>query len=123
MKTKLWVLIFSIFIGSAVMQNCYAQDITTTFNQGLAYYDAGNYTLAIEQYNKVLQSNPKDEKTLYNRGLAYFKLTNYESAIKDYTDAILIDLKYENAYFNRGLAYYYQGNYSFAIIDFMPPWI
>ncbi len=68
--------------------------------------DKGNYSLAIEYYNKAIALRP-DKAEFYNdRGRAYYELGQYAEAAKDLSSAIKIagfDVDY---YTNRCWAYY-----------------
>jgi len=53
----------------------------------VAYANLGNFTAAIEEFDKALELNPDDPRAHYNRGLAYANLTLYEKALQDYQRA------------------------------------
>jgi tetratricopeptide (TPR) repeat protein len=88
------------------------------YHRGTTYANLGNYRQAIEDYNKVIEINPKYREAFNNRGNAYLLLGNYRQAIADYDLAIEINPKDEKAYNNRGNAYLLLGNYRQAIADY-----
>jgi tetratricopeptide (TPR) repeat protein len=45
--------------------------LPSLLNLGHSYLEAGEYQLALAQYDKVLQVDPRQENALYNRALAY----------------------------------------------------
>jgi protein O-mannosyl-transferase len=91
---------------------------TAYYNRGTAYADLGNYRQAIEDYDKVVEINPKYKEAYNNRGNASAILGNYRQAIGDYDKAIEINPKDEKAYNNRGNAYLLLGNDRQAIGDY-----
>jgi tetratricopeptide (TPR) repeat protein len=59
---------------------------------------------AIENYDKVLQSNQENHEAWYNRGNALAQLGRHEEAIKSYDKALLFKGDYHKAWYNRGNA-------------------
>jgi tetratricopeptide (TPR) repeat protein len=57
-------------------------------NRGNAWYNKGDYDLAISDYNKAIELNPRYAKAYYNRGVAWDDKGNYDRAISDYNKAI-----------------------------------
>jgi len=73
--------------------------------RGLAKQYLGDYTGAIEDYNKAIEIDPENGGTYYmSRGLAKQDLQDYTGAIENYDKAIELDPKNDFAYYNRGLA-------------------
>jgi tetratricopeptide (TPR) repeat protein len=94
------------------------KETSTHIFKGIQYEDQGNYDLAISEYEKAIELNPKYADSYNKRGLVYFNKNMYEQAIKDYTEAIQLNPKYTDAYNNRGIIYYNQEKYDLAIIDY-----
>lgn len=67
------------------------------------YYRLMNSNLkgALEDYDKVLAMDKKDEESYLNRGLAKEKLKDLKGAFADYTEAISLKPDYERAWLNR----------------------
>lgn len=104
---------------------------------GISYYKKGQHDLAICDFNKAIEQNPRDYKAYVCRGLAYMANRQCELAIADFSEVIRqepakegvirvgpgqvihydIDLYYE-AHYQRGLSYDYLGQYDLAISDF-----
>ncbi len=57
----------------------------------------------MEDFSKVLELSPSDDKALYNRGTAYIKLEEYDKAKLDFNKALKINPKYYKALINRGI--------------------
>lgn len=87
-------------------------------NRGIAYFDAGEYSQAIENYNRSLDFDPSDPDYYNNRGNAYSKLKQYARAIDDYDRSIRLDPGKAFAYNGRGAAYRHLGENALAIEDY-----
>jgi tetratricopeptide (TPR) repeat protein len=87
-------------------------------NRGIAYYEKGDYDLAIQDLNEAIHLSPNDEKAFYGRGLAYKKKGDFDHAIQDFNEAIHLNPNFERAYSDRGTAYIDKEEYDRAIQDF-----
>lgn len=70
------------------------------------YQESGDYDMAIQIYNSVLDKEPDFYFAIYNIGyinLVYLK--DFNQAIDYFTKAIDLDPEYADAYYNRGFAY------------------
>ena len=93
--------------------------IPRVFNiRGLANKNEKNFDLAILDFNKALDVDPKYKKAYYNRANVYLEVKNYHLAILDYNNTLKIDPSDTSAYYMRGMAHYSGGNYISAIEDF-----
>ena len=86
---------------------------------GNFYLKSKDYEKAIEQYEKVLEKDPKNGAALFNRGFVHLKKGDFDKAIEDY-DLYLekIDSNDAAAYNNRGIAYRRLKQYERAIHDY-----
>lgn len=57
------------------------------FNKGLIYYDAGDYTSAIQCFAEALKIDPEFGEAYYNRGLSYMQQGNRQLAFADLSKA------------------------------------
>jgi lipoprotein NlpI len=83
--------------------------------RGNAYYAAGDYDRAIQDYSQAIQLDPKSAVYLSNRGNAYADKGDYDSAIKDFDKAIELNPKSSNVYSSKGFAFARKGDYDSAI--------
>lgn len=88
------------------------------YNGGIAYYEEGQNDLAISDWSKAIEINPKFAEAYYNRGLAYYLKGEPVLAISDFNKAIEANPDYAEAYHNRGCTYYEEGARDLAISDY-----
>lgn len=62
--------------------------------EGDQFYDQGEYTKALDSYDKFLKVYPRNIKTLYNRARTYEKLGNLDNAEKDLEKLLKLDPKH-----------------------------
>lgn len=86
-------------------------------NRGIAYAKAGQYHMAIEDYNMAIRLNPHFD-AYNNRGSAYAKTGEYQLAIEDYNKAIELNRDFIDAYSNRGTVYFKLNQYQLSVDDF-----
>ncbi|MDP1623743.1 MAG: tetratricopeptide repeat protein [Bacteroidales bacterium] len=68
--------------------------------RGNQAYSAGSYTMAAEQYKKVVDAGYESPELFYNVGNTYFKMNDYASAILWYERARRLDPGNEDINFN-----------------------
>ncbi len=78
----------------------------------------GEFELAVGDYNKAIELNPKDAASYLNRGRAYSGKKNYDQAILDYNKTIELNPQDSTAYFNRADVYEKKGNVQQAVGDY-----
>ena len=93
--------------------------------KGVIEFAIGDYSRAIEEYNRILKLNPDDYTTYenlaeayYQRGIAHNNDNNDDLAIMDYTQAIEMHPNYIEALSNRGEVYNRKGEYEKSVQDF-----
>jgi Ca-activated chloride channel homolog len=81
----------------------------------LRAYNAGNYTNALQEFERLAQENTNDLRLVFNAGAAAYRATNYDAALNDFKTVTLSpDLKLqEQAYYNLGNTLYRQGELKF----------
>ena len=76
------------------------------YNRGSAYYSLGKHDLAIADYDKAIELNPKSPAVYVNRGVAYDKLGNMRQAFNDYKAAARLGDKNAQDYLrNKGVVW------------------
>jgi|SRR5581483_1858141 len=87
-------------------------------NRGNAYKDKGDGDIAISDYNRAINIDPKYSVPYYNRANAYHDKGDHDLAIADYNQAISLDPRKSVFFLNRGNAYRDKGDHDRAMADF-----
>src|SRR5882757_8904457 len=85
--------------------------------RGSAYYDKGEYDIAISDFNDALRMGAQGGIVFHNRGNAYRARGDYAKAIADYDAAIKSDPKEAYSYQNRGATKQALGDLDGALAD------
>lgn len=88
------------------------------YKRGLDFYKSGKYGIAIEEFNKAIQTNPDNPDYLEYRELAYYKSGQYERSIRDFSEVISYQSFTSRHFVNRGRAYLQIAQYRKALSDF-----
>ncbi len=78
----------------------------------------GEFDLALKDYNKAIELNPKDSVSYLNRGRAYINTKSYDLAILDFDKTIELNPKDSMAFFIRADIYEKKGKFQQAIGDY-----
>lgn len=78
----------------------------------------GEYDLAIVDYNKAVELNPKSVPAYFNRARAYFFKRSFAEAIESYGKVIELTPKDSVVFYNRGVAYEKMGDALKAAEDY-----
>jgi Ca-activated chloride channel homolog len=86
----------------------------TTFgsaSSAMKKYEAGHYSSALWEYEKLLKAKPEDSRLHFNAGAAAFQSKDYENASRHFNSALITpDLELQQrAYYNLGNAQYRLG--------------
>ena len=73
---------------------------------GVAYFNLGKYSSAIENYNISISLNPKNSEAYNNKGLCLKKMGDFEGALENFKLAIKINPHFSDVYNNIGNLYY-----------------
>jgi tetratricopeptide (TPR) repeat protein len=76
------------------------------------------YEAAIETYQELLKTDPKNAVFMNMIGIAYLDLGNYDQAKRYFARASKADKKYSSAVNNLGMVYYHQKNFRRAIREY-----
>ena len=93
-------------------------DIDAYIERGLAYYDSGQYDLAIRDFTRVLSLNDYNLDALYFRGLTYGKIQQYSKAIYDFETMLNADPFSTDAYRMLGFVRYQMQEYEQAVEEY-----
>ncbi|MFX1465493.1 MAG: tetratricopeptide repeat protein [Promethearchaeota archaeon] len=74
--------------------------------QGLDYFEQGNYTQAIESFEQVVKIKPGLEDAWYFMGLAYEELGDLENAVEAFETVVKLDLERVDAWNHLGRSYF-----------------
>ncbi|WP_257168508.1 caspase family protein [Bradyrhizobium sp. SRS-191] len=85
--------------------------------RGSAYYDKGEYEIAIADFNDALKSGPPSGTIFHNRGNAYRGSGDFAKAIADYGEAIRLTPKSALSWQNRGISKQATGDLDGALTD------
>ncbi len=89
-------------------------------NRGNAYFDNGDFSLAIRDYTSQIAYETKSAEAAHvNRGLAYQRLGNIEAAVSDYNKSLELSPRGDTGVYSyRGNAYLALGAFAKAIADY-----
>ena len=93
------------------------QTATYWFQKGEKFFEAADFTNAIDAYTKALVMDEHYADAYFKRGEANLELKNYELAKEDYTHTLENNSTYLQAYFKRAVTAYYLQQYQAAIDD------
>jgi len=86
-----------------------ADDKDTYIHQGNLAFEAQDYQLARQCYDRVLAINPDCAEAWYGRAGALSGLRHYQEAVASYDNALALAPNNANAWNNRGFALRYLG--------------
>lgn len=88
------------------------------FELAVYHQKKGEFVLARDQYEKLVNSYPMDHEIHNNLGSVYRELGDFDAAINAYKMAIHIKPDYHKARNNLGVVLYEEGNFQAAINEF-----
>jgi tetratricopeptide (TPR) repeat protein len=92
------------------------QNIIEKFNNAVQLEKEGQYLLALDEYNSVVNENDRFREGYLNLGSLYSRMNRLDDAINCYKKALSLGADHL-IYFNLGSVYYKKGNYKKAIIN------
>jgi Tfp pilus assembly protein PilF len=84
------------------------QDAIGHYNRGIDYIQQEKYDLALAEFTKAINIDPRYAEAYLNRGFLYQQQGKPDLALSDYNKAININPRDAMAYLNRGILYYHQ---------------
>src|SRR4030042_607647 len=94
-----------------------ADQVKKYINQGDIYSTEAQWTEAISEYSKAIESNPNLALAYSKRGQAYAAKEDWTAALSDLNKALELDPELIEAYYNRGLVQNSQGRWDMGISD------
>ncbi|ELP56658.1 tetratricopeptide repeat family protein [Microcystis aeruginosa TAIHU98] len=94
------------------------QDAIGHYNRGIDYIQQEKYDLALAEFTKAININPRYAEAYLNRGVLYAVQGKPDLALSDYNQALNINPRDAEAYVRRGILYYYRQETEKAIGDF-----
>jgi type IV pilus biogenesis/stability protein PilW len=95
-----------------------SSEVLILFNSGVDLYDQGDYSKALQAYQKVIELDPEYAEAYNNLGIIYQEIGDFDRALSAYQNAIGINPKYEKALNNLGVLLYLEGRYEESIQAF-----
>jgi superkiller protein 3 len=89
-------------------------EILNHFNSGVYFYKQGEFSKAIQAYQKVLEVDPTYIEAYNNLGILYQTLGDMDRALGFYQKSIEINPRYEKGYNNLGTLLFLRGRYEEA---------
>ena len=86
-------------------------------NNGNNHLGQRSYDVAKQEYNTVLEINPKNAAAFVGLGFVHFEKGKYTEAIKSFNEALRLKPNYPEALIGRSKVYAETGNTSLYIID------
>ena len=111
---KLLVFLFLSFAISLSAQ----PTVDPSLKEGNSLLAQKKYQDAINVFDKIIKSSPKNADAYYSRGVAYSNLGNTIEAISDYTRANFFNPQKVEALINRGSTFSGMQKYDDALNDF-----
>lgn len=120
MRRLPYIITFVILSILTPMPARVSAQINTTqmmrIGQNMIYF--GDYELAIQCFNRVIESKPRTERAYLYRAIALLNLDDYTGAEADATRAIELNPFITDSYEVRGVARQNLGNYKEAVEDY-----
>lgn len=88
------------------------------YARGMVQHTLANYDLAIADFDKALELDPKQSVFYVSRGNAFSEKKNFDRALADFDKAIQLEPNLMEAYFERGRLYSSARDWDRAIADF-----
>jgi tetratricopeptide (TPR) repeat protein len=92
-----------------------SSDVLALVHKGSTLSKQGNYTQAIQSFDKALVIDPNFTAALTGKGVALYSLGKHTQDMQYYDKALAVDPNYEVALYNKGNALYSLGNHTQAI--------
>jgi tetratricopeptide (TPR) repeat protein len=86
-------------------------------NRGTSFRKLAMYDLALADFSKAIQKNPKSYDTYLDRGILYTdQFSKYDLGIKDFREFLKYSPNNKDANYNMGVAFYKKGVYDSSLV-------
>jgi Flp pilus assembly protein TadD len=109
------LVFYSIALVSPVVCRAQSAPDSADLQQAVELHQSGNYTGAIDAYQRFLKVHPEAAMVRSNLGAALAHEGRFEEAIREYTLALSVDPRNQAVRLNLALAYYKSGDIAQAI--------
>lgn len=103
---------------SNTLHSSYPAFTEVHYLSAMIYFVDKNYGSSIEEFGKILKSDPRHLKALYNRSLAFGMLEDYKAAIEDLNMCISIRSDQGPLYYSRAYWCEFAGKHAEAQKDY-----
>lgn len=81
-----------------------AQSVKALMKKGFVLHSMGNYSGAIEQFDRAIAQDDSNEKVWYCRAQSHMQLREFEAALKDFRQVLAINPAEARAWHGQGVA-------------------
>jgi tetratricopeptide (TPR) repeat protein len=88
------------------------------FEQGIHYYEEGEFEKALDYFKRVVELQPSDAAAHFNLGILYGEMRQFPAALHEFNKSLELNPHNAAAQFNRGVIFMKQRRYEDAITAF-----
>ncbi len=118
MKSLIGIIVILLFFNLNAFGQEMNPEAAKLYNEGNQKMKEGNYSAAIQLYDKALQIQ-EDYRILYQKGIAHRRMNQLDEAYKNLTKVISIKPEFDLAYNALGTLEYSRKNYQASINNFL----
>lgn len=94
-----------LFLTVLYLPGCSSKDLTAERQEAYLAYQDGNYSMAAEKFEDLVQEIPKDAELWFRLGNSYAKVQSPKKAVEAYENALLRNPELGKAWYNMGMIY------------------
>ncbi|HOC92194.1 MAG TPA: tetratricopeptide repeat protein [bacterium] len=117
-RNTVTALLFAVFAAIAASSTALcAFDAALLNNQGVEFYDRGNYAAAIDKFESAIAIDPVNQDLHLNLGYACQAAGNHKKASEAFKNALLIEPTNLDAHNSLGVSLYHAGEIERAVAE------
>jgi len=93
----------TILSNILLVSGIFASNIADSYDLGLKAYESGQYNLAIQEFEKIIDAGWESEQLYYNLGNAYYREDNIPGAVWALEKCLMLNPRHQDAQFNLSL--------------------